>query len=155
MRNKMTIFGVFLITVVWGMVWGCKQGASTSTQEQASSSAPVPAPTAPSPAPAPTAPSGDAVATEAKQIFDMRCATCHGTSGKGDGAAAAALNPKPRDYSDAAWQKTVTDQQLADVIVKGGAAVGKSNMMPPNPDLGTKPEVVKAIVAMIRGFVPR
>lgn len=30
-----------------------------------------------------------------KQIFDTNCASCHGATGKGDGPAAQALNPKP------------------------------------------------------------
>ncbi len=30
--------------------------------------------------------------------FQQRCASCHGDSGNGEGSAAVALNPKPRDY---------------------------------------------------------
>ncbi|MDA1258990.1 MAG: hypothetical protein O3A20_00045 [Planctomycetota bacterium] len=89
---------------------------------------------------------------EARAKFDGLCATCHGTSGKGDGAAAAALNPKPRDYTDKAWQKTVTDEFLTKIIVQGGAAVGKSMLMPANADLADKPEVVAGLVKIIRGF---
>src|SRR5687768_1916562 len=76
-----------------------------------------------------------AVPPEAEETFGQRCATCHGTDGKGSGAAAANLNPKPRDYTDAQWQASVTDDDLRKVITKGGAAVGKSALMPPNPDL--------------------
>lgn len=89
---------------------------------------------------------------EAKTVFTTRCVACHGSTGKGDGAAAAALKPKPRAYNDKAWQKTVTDSYLAKVIVKGGAAVGKSPLMPGNADLEKKPEVVKGLVSIIRGF---
>ena len=78
--------------------------------------------------------------------------TCHGSDGKGSGPAAAALNPKPRDYTDSAWQGTVTDDQLRTTIIKGGAAVGKSALMPPNPDLEAKPAVVDGLVAKIRSF---
>jgi len=35
-----------------------------------------------------------------KASYDQMCASCHGAAGKGDGAAAAALNPKPKDLSD-------------------------------------------------------
>jgi len=77
---------------------------------------------------------------------------CHGESGKGDGAAAAALNPKPRDYTDAAWQKATTDAQIKDAIARGGAAVGKSPLMPAQPDLADKPEVLDGLVKIIRGF---
>jgi len=91
-------------------------------------------------------------AAEAKEIFSTRCSTCHGPQGKGDGPAGAALNPKPRNLGDAAWQKSVTDDHIEKIIVGGGTAVGKSAMMPPNPDLASKPDVVKALTAQIRGF---
>lgn len=91
-------------------------------------------------------------AEEAKKIFAQRCVSCHGDSGKGDGPAASALNPKPRDYTDPNWQAQVTDEELAKIIVEGGAATGKSPLMPANPDLKSKPEVVKALVAHIRSF---
>jgi len=89
---------------------------------------------------------------EAEQIFAQRCVTCHGADGAGTGPAAAALNPKPRDYSDEEWQKATSDEKIAKAIVKGGPAVGMSPLMPPNPDLEKKPEVVKALVAKIRSF---
>ena len=38
-------------------------------------------------------------AAEGKKTFMMTCAPCHGTSGRGDGPAAAALNPKPANYT--------------------------------------------------------
>ena len=91
-------------------------------------------------------------AAEAKEIFSTRCSTCHGPQGKGDGPAGAALNPKPRNLGEAAWQKSVTDDHIEKIIVGGGTAVGKSAMMPPNPDLASKPDVVKALTAQIRGF---
>ena len=89
---------------------------------------------------------------EARQIFAGRCAVCHGATGIGDGAGAAALNPRPRNFHDATWQASVTDAQIENIIRVGGAAVGKSSAMPPNPDLVSKPEVVAALRAMIRGF---
>lgn len=91
-------------------------------------------------------------AAEAMTLFKTRCATCHGEQGRGDGPAAAGLNPKPRDYRDPAWQKSVTDEALRTVIVEGGMAVGKSALMPPNPDLKNKPEVVAELVKIIRGL---
>jgi mono/diheme cytochrome c family protein len=33
-----------------------------------------------------------------KELFGVNCAVCHGAEGKGDGAAGAALNPKPRNF---------------------------------------------------------
>jgi mono/diheme cytochrome c family protein len=89
---------------------------------------------------------------EAQDIFKNRCTICHGASGKGDGPAGAALNPKPRNWTDAAWQKATPDEEIDKAILGGGQAVGKSVLMPANPDLANKPEVVKALGQIVRGF---
>jgi len=89
---------------------------------------------------------------EAKTIFAQRCATCHGPEGKGDGPAGAALNPKPRTFTDAEWQKKVDDDHLRKIIVGGGPAVGLSPMMAPNPDLKDKPQVIDGLVQLVRGM---
>jgi mono/diheme cytochrome c family protein len=91
-----------------------------------------------------------AARAEAQQIFEERCAACHGTEGRGDGPGAAALKPRPINFHNANWQKSVSDEQLAKAIVQGGAAVGLSNQMAPNPDLDDEPEVVRALVAHVR-----
>lgn len=88
--------------------------------------------------------------TLAQAKWDTLCSTCHGRTGRGDGIAAAMLNPAPRDYTDRAWQRSVTDEYLAVVIVRGGAGVGKSVMMPPSPDLAERAEVVRALVQIVR-----
>jgi uncharacterized membrane protein len=91
-------------------------------------------------------------AEEAKDAYASRCASCHGAQGRGDGAAAQALNPKPRNFSDATWQAQTTDAAIAKVIGEGGAAVGKSALMPAQPDLKAKPAVMAELVKLIRGF---
>jgi len=91
-------------------------------------------------------------AAEASAIYASRCVGCHGRAGKGDGAAAASLSPKPRDYSNSVWQSSVTDSLLAKAIVGGGSAIGKSALMPANADLADKPLVVAELVKIIRGF---
>lgn len=87
---------------------------------------------------------------EAQQTFSTQCATCHGPQGRGDGPGAARLNPKPANFTDPNWQKSVTDDQIEKVIVYGGAAVGKSPAMPANTDLQNHPAVVAALRQMIR-----
>lgn len=37
------------------------------------------------------------------KVFQTNCAMCHGAEGKGDGAAGAALNPKPRNLVEGKW----------------------------------------------------
>ncbi len=110
--------------------------------------APPPEPTA---APTATAPASGDAAAKAKEIFAQRCTPCHGSTGEGDGPASAALDPKPRRFSDGEWQKSVNDDHLMKVIKFGGAAVGKSAAMPGNPDL-SDPALVAALKDVVRGF---
>ena len=112
-------------------------------QPPRSSSAPVP-PSAPA---APATPED-----EARQIYSGRCSPCHGAQGAGDGVAAAALTPRPRNFREASWQSSVTDAQIETVIRLGGPSIGKSPLMPPNPDLVAKPAVVTALRVMIRAM---
>jgi cytochrome c551/c552 len=96
--------------------------------------------------------SGPTPAQQAKLLFDNVCSTCHGLDGTGNGPASESLNPKPRNYTDAAWQSATTDDDLKKIIVEGGQAVGKSGMMPPQPQLKDQPQVLAEIVKIIRGF---
>jgi cytochrome c553 len=91
-------------------------------------------------------------ATQAKAMFETVCATCHGADGTGNGPAAANLNPKPRNYTDPAWQASVTDEDIKKTILLGGQGVGKSPMMPGQPQLRQEPEVLDELVKIIRGF---
>lgn len=127
---------------------GCNKNESKEAAQ-------APAPAAPAPAATPTPTSEPTTPLTAESVFHTRCATCHGESGHGDGPAAAALNPKPRNYTDPEWQKSVTDEQLKKTIVGGGVAVGKSPLMVPNPDLAGKDEVLDGLVKIIRGFAPK
>jgi len=90
--------------------------------------------------------------SEAQLLFANVCAQCHGYEGKGDGQAAATLNPKPRNYTDPQWQASVTDDEIKKIIVGGGQAVGKSGMMPPNPNLKDRDDVLTELVGIIRAF---
>jgi caa(3)-type oxidase subunit IV len=69
-------------------------------------------------------------AFDAKGAFNSVCATCHGTTGAGNGPGAAALNPKPANFGEAAFWEGKTDEALVKIIREGGAAVGKSALMP-------------------------
>ncbi len=39
-----------------------------------------------------------------KNLFLINCSSCHGNGGQGNGPAAAALNPKPRDFTSGYWK---------------------------------------------------
>lgn len=108
---------------------------------------------APAPAKAPVAATSlvsQASKDEAKEIFVARCALCHGVSGAANGPNSEELKPQPRNFQDPEWQASVTDAHIESIIVGGGTAVGKSAVMPPNPDLAGKPEVVSALRAYVR-----
>jgi mono/diheme cytochrome c family protein len=112
---------------------------------------------APKPAPrsttatAPAKPNPKAIA-EAKGLFQSLCSTCHGTTGHGDGPGAGPLNPKPRSFADSAWQASVTDDHIKRAITLGGAAVGKSPMMPAQPALKGQKATLDALVQIVRSF---
>jgi mono/diheme cytochrome c family protein len=93
--------------------------------------------------------------SQAEKMFATVCVTCHGADGSGKGPAAEALNPKPRNYTDPQWQASVTDDEIKEIILKGGQGVGKSAMMPGNPQLKDQPEVLDGLVGIIRGFGKR
>jgi mono/diheme cytochrome c family protein len=92
---------------------------------------------------------------QAKQMFATVCATCHGMDGSGNGPAAESLTTKPRNYTDPAWQASVTDDDLRKTILLGGQGVGKSPLMPGNPQLKDQPEVLDGLVKIIRGFAKK
>lgn len=72
---------------------------------------------------------GDAKAGQ--KTYNTFCTVCHGTSGQGDGAAAAALPVKPKNLADGKYLKTLTDEYLFKVIKEGGVSVEKSPLMAP------------------------
>lgn len=101
--------------------------------------------------PATVTASGAPNVEKGKEIFAQRCVACHGSTGHGDGPASASLNPKPRQFADADWQKQVTDEYIEKIVKLGGAAVGKSPAMPSNPDLND-PQVVAGLRTVVRSF---
>lgn len=89
---------------------------------------------------------------EPAALFVLRCAPCHGEGGRGDGPAAVALTPKPRDLTDPAFHAAKDDAALRRVILEGGGAVGLSAVMPPNPDLAAQPALLDGLVVHLRKF---
>lgn len=76
-----------------------------------------------------------AAPSDEPELFRVRCASCHGATGRGDGLAASAMDPRPRNLSDASWQSSVSDDDIARAIREGGLARQLSPSMPPHPDL--------------------
>ena len=53
------------------------------------------------------------------KLFLEKCAPCHGPQGKGDGPAATALNPKPRDFTSGQWKFGGSKKQIIKTITGG------------------------------------
>lgn len=84
-----------------------------------------------------------------RDLYKVNCTPCHGDQGKGDGPAAAAYNPKPRNHTDATYMSKLSDQDIAKVIQYGGAIKGMP-LMPSNPAL--KGTDLAAVVAYTRSL---
>lgn len=54
-----------------------------------------------------------------RALFETHCATCHGKEGKGDGPAAAGLDPKPRDLTSGRFSFGNTSDAIAKTIEAG------------------------------------
>lgn len=96
-----------------------------------------------------------ALQKQARDLYQQRCALCHGGAGKGDGVMSGSLKPAPRAFDAPAWQRSIEDAALRKVILEGGAAVGRSALMPASPDLAKRPAVLGELVALLRGFERR
>lgn len=72
---------------------------------------------------------GKASVGRGKVIYKEYCMQCHGATGRGDGPAAATLEPKPAIHANNAFDQ-VSTEYLYNIINHGGAAVGKSANMP-------------------------
>lgn len=56
-----------------------------------------------------------------RTIYQTRCMTCHGLSGKGDGAYAKILKFKMKDYTKSDSIENLSDRELLEIINKGGS----------------------------------
>lgn len=81
-------------------------------------------------------------------LFQDRCASCHGVSGRGDGTTADTVYPRPADLS---WLKEIPSRQAEPYmywsIAEGGSAFGSDmpafkSQLPPND--------VWAVISFIR-----
>ncbi|MBI2374352.1 MAG: hypothetical protein HYV07_10195 [Deltaproteobacteria bacterium] len=126
------------------------EGLTSSLRDRGSTSSTA----APRPTPAdeasPFATSLAPRAADAEAFFSSRCAVCHGPLGRGDGPAARALVPRPRDLSQRSWQSSLTDDELRRVVVEGGLSIGLSPAMPSHPELRGRTDLLEALVRLVR-----
>ena len=82
--------------------------------------------------------------------YKKLCVKCHGEAGKGDGPAAKMLKGQAMgDLSSKAAMSKMSDPDLAKLISEGGAAVGKSKVMPAHKDKMSDADI-KAVVTYIK-----
>ncbi len=93
---------------------------------------------------------GDAAKGEA--TFKQLCVSCHGDTGKGDGPAGAALNPKPADFTDAKRAAAATDEYIYKMVKDGGQANGKSPLMVAWGPVLNDDQKVRDVAAYVRSL---
>jgi len=109
-----------LTSVGNALVAGCGGNSQQQSGQSATPSATQTPPENATPSPGTgAAPAGDLGA----KVYTERCVLCHGPNGKGDGPAAAGLNPKPRNHTDGSYMNSRTDDQLLEVIRNGKGAM--------------------------------
>ncbi len=82
-------------------------------------------------------------------LYETRCAPCHGIGGGGDGPAAAAIEPKPRNFRDPGFWKGRTREQLRLVVEQGKPGT----LMAPFEGALTSAEI-DDVVAYLQTFRP-
>jgi mono/diheme cytochrome c family protein len=80
----------------------------------------------------------------ARKMYGYDCAMCHGANGNGKGDVTDLKTP-PRDYTDPAALKDLTDGDLFYIIKNG------KGQMPPDGGR-TKPEDIWNMVILVRSF---
>lgn len=83
------------------------------------------------------------------EVFKKNCEKCHGEQGKGNGPAARLLKIKPADWTDRARMSKLSENDLVSVVTKGGAAVGKSTVMPAFGDK-LQAQEIRDVVALVQ-----
>lgn len=74
-------------------------------------------------------------------IYSQRCASCHGSGGRGDGQIAAALQSPPPDFRDTVQRKS--NSQIRRVIAEGRGAM-------PAFDPALRPAEINDMLQMVR-----
>jgi mono/diheme cytochrome c family protein len=85
-----------------------------------------------------------------RSVYAVRCAPCHGDGGAGDGPAAAALEPKPRNFRDPAFWSGRSPVQLKLVVEHGRPGT----MMAPFQGVLSDEEIDAVVAYLVAQFKP-
>ena len=88
---------------------------------------------------------------QARSLFNVNCARCHGAGGAGHGPDSEELGDYVPNFTDENFQKWRTDAEIVAVLKGGGAAVGRGPMMPPWEGVLSDTEMV-AMKDYVRSF---
>lgn len=81
------------------------------------------------------------------EVFKGHCMQCHGSSGGGDGPLAARYDPRPSNLR----ASTRTEEYMMQIVTLGGAALGRSSVMPEWGLELSGPEIL-AVVEYVSGL---
>jgi cytochrome c oxidase cbb3-type subunit 3 len=88
---------------------------------------------------------------QGKRLFYADCVWCHADATPAGPSNRSNVNPAPSLMNDGATLNALSDDYMENMITLGGAAMGKSAMMPPWGRTLTQPEI-RAIIAFTRAI---
>lgn len=88
---------------------------------------------------------------QARSLFNVNCARCHGASGQGDGPDHEQLGNYVPNFTDPNFHKWRSDAEILAAIKGGGQAVGRGPAMPPWEGVISEAEMV-ALKDYVRAF---
>ena len=91
------------------------------------------------------------------KLYQARCASCHGKSGRGDGEFAGFLNPRPRDFTNGRYKfrSTETGSLPTDDDLVYSISEGLHGTSMPAWKPFMQPEQVRAVINHVKTFSPR
>lgn len=83
-------------------------------------------------------------------VYQANCLRCHGITGRGDGPSGSFLNPKPANFTDQAFMKNETSEDMYGDVLNG--LPGR-----PMPAFGDSldDQAIVDVVAYIKKFASR
>jgi len=88
---------------------------------------------------------------QGKRIFYQQCVWCHADATPAGPSNRSNLTPVPPLLNDGAVLNAESDENMRNIVMLGGAAMGKSAMMPPYGRV-LSPEEIRSVIAFTRAI---